>query len=196
MRWFAIAFVVILVVSVTWWKISSRHPDPSLSATATSGTPLPSDLPSGMSRATNTLPGYNAGSVLTPAETMHAIHAGREASRAQVAKVVEAGHSKLMAQYQSEPVNGGWAIAQEQNLTSHGTSPQINELNAKPKGLTAHCRSTTCKIGADFPNQTAADDWVTLYLSSPDAHLSNASTQATPNPDGSVHVEIYGLVKQ
>lgn len=196
MRWFAIALVAILVVSVTWWKISSRHPEPGLSGTVTADTAQPTGLPAGAMRATNSLPSYNAGTVLSPTETIRTIHAGREANRAQVAKVVEAGHNKLLTQYQSEPVNGGWAIAQEQNLTSHGTSPQINELNAKPKGLTAHCRSTTCKIGADFPNQTAADDWVTLYLSSPDAHLSNASTQATPNPDGSVHVEIYGLVKQ
>ncbi len=196
MRWFILTLVALLVVSVTWWNISTHHPVSTTSAEGAPDAATPNDQPPDTSRATPTLPGSSAGTQLSPEQSIQAIHASRESNRAQIAKVVEAGHSKLMAQYLSEPVNGGWAIAQEQNLTSHGTNPQIKELHAEPKGLTAHCRSTTCKLGADFPNQSAADDWVTLYVSSPNTHLSNVSTQASPNPDGSVHIEIYGLVKQ
>ena len=132
----------------------------------------------------------------SPAELSRSNHLRHEQGEIKKAKVVDAGRNKLVARYQNEKVDGGWATAREQSLVEHAVSPQIHDLGAEPKNLTAHCRSSTCQLTADFPTRVAADDWFTLYLTNAGTNLYNASYQATMNDDGTTHVEIYGLAKQ
>jgi len=190
-RWFFVVVVAALIVSVTWWKISTR----SSGAVSPAVTDLPVDnsgpLPARRIAAHPTLPGS-----ATPEEMSRFNGMRHEQALAKKQKVVDAGRNKLFTRYQAEKVDGGWATGREQSLIEHAVSPQIHDMGADPKNLTAHCRSSTCLLTADFPSRVAADDWFTLYLTNTGTDLFNASYQATVNPDGTTHVEIYGLAKK
>ena len=187
-----VVVVAALIVSVTWWKISSRSSD-AVSPETTELNPVDNSGP---------LPARR----LTPRPTLPASASPEEMSRfnqmrhrqalSKQKTLVDTGRNKLVGRYQNEKVDGGWATAREQSLIEHAVSPQIHEMGAEPKNLTAHCRSSTCQLTADFPTRVAADDWFTLYLTNTGTDLFNASYQATYNPDGTTHVEIYGLAKK
>lgn len=192
MRWLAVVLVAVLIVGLTWWKVSSRHvddPQPVSSDFSTAQTSAdaserrPHSPQAGTTSDFTTL-GTGAGS--------RALH---EASRTQAVEVVKAGHDKLLSQYQNERVDARWAHDREQSLVSHSVSPQIQDLKVEPKNMTVHCRSTTCAIGADFATRGAADDWLTLYATNPGTDLFNLSSQVTANADGTAHIQIYGLAK-
>lgn len=190
MKWFLVVLVAALIVSVTWWKIGTRT-SASTAATAlhdADTVEATTDRPSGEHPS---LPA--SASVEELSRSNHLRHAQAQAKEA---KLVEAGRNKLVARYQNEKVDGGWATGREQSLIEHAVSPQIHDLGAEPQNLTAHCRSATCQLTADFPTRVAADDWFTLYLTNAGTDLFNASYQATLNPDGTTHVEIYGLAKK
>lgn len=189
-RWFFVVVVASLIVSVTWWKISTR------SSEAVS--PVANDLPadSGPLPARHVAAHPILSASASPEEMARFNQMKHEQSLAKKQKVVDTGRNKLVSRYQSEKVDGGWATGREQSLIAHAVSPQIHEMGADPKNLTAHCRSSTCQLTADFPTRVAADDWFTLYLTNTGTDLFNASYQTSLNPDGTTHVEIYGLAKQ
>ncbi len=118
--------------------------------------------------------------------------AGNEAT----AKLVKAGESQLRSRYEGEHVDAAWAPRKQKALEEASDSPQIDQLNAKPLSFAASCRSSTCLIGADFPNRLAADDWFTLYTLNAGPEMTRASMQKSVNPDGSVHLLIYGYARQ
>lgn len=187
LRWLAIGLIVVVVIlSVTWWKTSAHRQ--VIPSQATSG-----ELTPDVSGArANPAASPNRAALPVSDEEMGARLA---MEREQVDKIVEAGRNKLFAQYQSERVDGRWALAKEQTLTRLSTSAQIEALNARPKTIDVHCRSSVCRISADFPNRLAAEDWFTLYTTNVGNELPNASLQQTANPDGTMHVEIYGLAR-
>lgn len=192
LKWFPIAIVAALIVSVTWWKIATRSSD-DLSPVATELHEAGTDESSPERLiAARRNPPVSA----SPQELSRFNRMRHEQAQAKQAKVVNAGRNKLVTRYQNEKVDGGWATGREQSLIEHSVSPQIHDLGAEPKNLTAHCRSSTCQLTADFPTRVAADDWFTLYLTNAGTDLYNASYQATLNDDGTTHVEIYGLAKQ
>lgn len=192
-RWFFVALVAALIVSVTWWKISTRASDAATPG-MTNGVGEAGTAEPRPDRSIATHPTLPA--TASPEELSRFNQMRHEQAKAKDAKVVDAGRNKLVARYQNEKVDGGWATGREQSLVEHAVSPQIHDLGAEPKNLTAHCRSTTCQLTADFPTRVAADDWFTLYLTNAGTDLFNASYQATLNPDGTTHVEIYGLAKK
>jgi hypothetical protein len=192
MKWLFVAFVAALIVSVTWWKIGNRASDSASPVTADQGEVGTAEpLPDRRIAAPVALPPSASLDGLSGMNRQR-----HQQAQAKQAKVVDAGHNKLVARYQNEKVDGGWATAREQSLVAHAVSPQIHDLGVEPKNLTAHCRSSTCQLTADFPTRAAADDWFTLYLTNSGTDLFNAAYQATPNDDGTTHVEIYGLAKQ
>lgn len=192
MKWFFVVIVAALIGSVTWWKISTRSPVAVPSATAELTGAQMDEATDEARLAAHRNPPISS----SPAELSRFNHMRHEQAVAKQAKVVDAGRNKLVARYQNEKIDGGWATAREQSLIAHAVNPQIQEMGADPKNLTAHCRSSTCQLSADFPSRVAADDWFTLYLTNTGTDLFNASYQTTINDDGTTHVVVYGLAKK
>lgn len=189
MRWFAVLLIGALVLTLTWWK-TGQHGPAYQQAAEVQATPVVDDAPAitpGNQTSLRVLPS-------APVDTA-AIAAGRAAQKTAVDGIVEAGRRKLTAQYQAERIDGSWAIAREDSLLANGTSPQIEALNAQPANLVAHCRTSVCRVEANFATQQIANDWLTLYSTNQGVHLSSATYDMTPNPDNTVHLEIYGLAR-
>ncbi|MDB6163914.1 MAG: hypothetical protein JWL98_1346 [Xanthomonadaceae bacterium] len=118
------------------------------------------------------------------------------ANNANISKLVDAGRKKLRSRYDSEPVDGVWASRKQKALEAASSAPQIDQLDAKPLSFDSHCRSSVCLIGADFPSVDAADDWFTLYTMLAGPEMSNAAVSRSTNPDGTIHLQIYGLARK
>jgi hypothetical protein len=191
------ALAVLLVVgaailAASWWKAGqgggprpveaapgAALPQSSPSAPRLAGRPSPADAPHA------TAP--------TPSDAISAqLLAAHEAALAEIAKV---GRDTLRGRYQVEQVDPGWAMAKEQTLARLSASGQIEQMAVGPTRFRADCRSTVCRIHADFPDRRAADDWHTLYTLAVGVEMPNVSMQRTHNPDGSVRVELYGFAR-
>lgn len=184
------AIVVALIAVVSGWAMRSR---------ATVGTEriavdtsAPVQVVEGARRAPSNRTPLASSSPIPGAELM-ALQAANDAA---VSKLVNAGEQKLRGRYESERVDAAWASRKQQALERLSVSPQIEQLNAQPLSIDAHCRASVCLINADFPSRLAATDWHTLYTLNAGTEMSNSSMRSTVNPDGSVHVQIYGLARQ
>lgn len=188
MRWLFLAVVVVLISIVTWWKMprtkvataADGHPSAQVDSGAGRSPPRPISQP---------LP-------LSDAEQRARIVAEREAERKSMDQLVTAGRNKLVTRYESETIDQAWASTKRVELAEFSTSAQMEAIGAQPDNLSIDCRRSTCRIGADFPSRSVAEDWSTLYLASLGSRLPNASLQTSVNSDGSTHIDIYGLARQ
>lgn len=112
---------------------------------------------------------------------------------AGISQAVAKGRKKLQMQYDSEPVNAAWAAHKQAALAAANDAPQISQLGAKPLAFDSTCRSSICMIGADFATPNAAQDWFTMYSLVAGPEMSRAAVQRSNNPDGTVHLQIYGF---
>lgn len=188
--------VASLVLGLIWWKSTPSADAPTTAATEAAALDETAAWDEEPASTPRTAPG---GLSQPPPANVAEAHARKQARRAQERKEIDrlaaTGQRKLVGQYQREPVDHAWATAMTAELTSLATSEQIQAIQAEPGNLKVDCRSSVCRIGADFPNRTSADDWSTLYLTGLSAKLPRASMRASTNPDGSVHLEMYGYAR-
>lgn len=120
----------------------------------------------------------------------------RKAARAEQVRKGREFHDTLAARFAAEPIDAAWAGAKEAKLLAASSSDEIRRVGAVPENYSASCRSSVCRIGADFPNRSAAQDWLTLFSTGAGDELPNEAYVVSQNPDGSLHLEIMGLAKK
>jgi hypothetical protein len=82
---------------------------------------------------------------------------------------------RLQGRYESEPIDQARASAKQQALETLQSNRQIEELGARPVALDVACRSTICRVQAEFASRVAADDWLTLHLLKAGREMSRVS---------------------
>lgn len=122
--------------------------------------------------------------------------ARRAHAQAEQVRRGRALHDALAARYAAEPVDAAWAAVKEARLLAASVSDEIRRTNAVPENYRASCRSTVCRIGADFPDRGAAEDWLTLFSTGTGGELPNEAYIVTQDPDGGIHLEIMGLARK
>ena len=183
------AVVIAVIAGVLGWSIRSRHAPVSEQA-AVSDTP--SAAP-GQVLAPTARDFHN----IAPLPQNQNIELGIQqrllGKGAAISQSVAVARNKLQTQYTSEPVNAAWAARKQAALAAANDAPQISDLGAKPLAFNSTCRSTVCMIGADFKTTSAADDWFSMYTLVAGPEMSRAAVQRITNPDGTIHLQIYGL---
>ncbi len=188
-----VTVAVALIAGVTGWMIRSHSDQKAATDAAVPQTEgeMATQLPTNPSQASRNAAAVQAAASI-PVDPVALMAGNNEASL----KLIQAGEKQLRSRYESEKVDAVWASHKQQALEKASVSPQIEQLNAKPLSFAATCRSSTCLIGADFPNRVAADDWFTLYTLNAGPEMTKAAMQKSPNPDGSVHMQIYGYARK
>jgi hypothetical protein len=102
-------------------------------------------------------------------------------------------NTQMAERFSTEKADPAWSGAHERELMSLQDSGPMRDAGIKPADLRAECRSSTCRIQADFPDAGTASDWLQLYMGSVGDRLPVATVHQTRNPDGSMRVEIYGV---
>lgn len=137
-----------------------------------------------------------AGSATDPVAIKKAIQASRERGakkREEVQQKVDRTHSAFAAKFGKEGVDAAWAGAKESTLARKGVSSQISQMGVAPKDMKVDCKTTMCLITGDFPNMTAGDDWVTLYMNNVASDVPMASYKYVQNGDGTVTINVYAM---
>ena len=183
---------IALVVGITWWHSRDTTTTPAASPSPPPGTTTAPGTPARTARPVASVP---RNGFLPPSRER--IRESRARQRASVQRVVAAGREKIVGRYQSEGIDASWSSATRQALMAPAltASDQIRATHSEPSDLAVDCRSTTCRITADFPTMVAADDWSTLYITGAGDQLPNASLSKSANADGSVHLEIYAIAR-
>jgi hypothetical protein len=123
-------------------------------------------------------------------------HSRRRALQAEQVRKGRESHQALASRYAAEPVNAAWAGAKEARLLAASVSDEIRRVGAVPQNFRASCRSTTCKVDADFANRGSMEDWLTLFATGSGGELPFVAYVVTPNADGSYHLDVVGLAKR
>ncbi len=190
--WLLLALVVAVIAGVTLYRqfgSPSGTARPAETALEPDGRASPGTHPS-------------PGEIRTPASRSPGRATARDMAemmekRERVAEATQARtrerNAALAARFAAEKPDPSWSSAHEADLASLQDSDPMRDAGAKAANFHADCRSTTCRIQADFPDSSAAADWLQVYMASVGDRLSVATAHKTTNPDGSVRMEIYGV---
>lgn len=117
----------------------------------------------------------------------------REEATKEAQRKAENQHRALAARFAAEQVDARWAAAQQADILAASKAGQIAQLQAQPKQIDIDCKSSTCRIEADFPRRSVAEDWLTLFLMNMGTGMANATYEYSTNPDGSARLTVYGV---
>jgi len=106
---------------------------------------------------------------------------------------IEKRNADMAGSYAAEKVDPAWSGAHEKDLASLLDSGPLRDAGTKAGNFQAQCRSSMCRIQADFPDPSSASDWLQLYMAGVGDNLPVATAHQIRNPDGSVRIEIYGV---
>jgi hypothetical protein len=120
----------------------------------------------------------------------------RKAMNAEQERRGLALHQSLSSRYAGEKKDAAWASAKESRLLAASTSDEIRRVGAEARNYTASCRSSVCRISADFPTRGALEDWLTLFSTGLGSELPNEAYVVSTNQDGSLRLEIMGLARK
>ncbi len=185
-------FAVIAIAALVWWFQSrSSTADEDVSTRAVAGPAISQERSDRV--APRSTPPSGVLDDVVGNETLTNLR--RQQQRQEVGKVVESGRRKLVGAYESETIDRQWAGNKQRTLESLQSNAQIEELNARPSAFDVACRTSTCRIQADFPSRLAAEDWITLYLLNAGPEIMNSSVNRTILPDGTASIEIYSQAR-
>lgn len=109
---------------------------------------------------------------------------------------VLADRDKQMAEFErshrAEPIDATWAAQARSDLGAIVESEALKTSGIEPSDYTADCRSSTCRISANFTSSGNAEDWGTFFLASSGKTLRQAKMTIIQNPQGGAEVRIYG----
>jgi hypothetical protein len=102
-------------------------------------------------------------------------------------------YQAFQRQYGVEEAEPAWAGTKEIEMMEASVADVVRKADAMPRNLSVRCRSSMCRIDADFGSRGIAEDWITLFSTTMGGGMPNMSFTYSTNPDGSTHVEAYGL---
>lgn len=184
------AALIAVIAAVTGWSIGSRHVSrgttPEAAADIQAAIVPTGSLGSSPSRRISSM---RAPGLQGPRSPL--VNKGRGISES-----VATARKMLKSRFDAEPVDAAWAARKQTALAAASDGPQIDQLGAKPLAFDSRCRSSVCLVGADFASATAADDWFSLYTMLAGPEMSRAAVQRSTNPDGTIHLQIYGQARK
>src|SRR5688572_11551446 len=175
--------VLFLIAAVSLYRTSTRE----ATKPATSSTGVPERV-----AAKDRAPSAGAGSSSHLPANPEALAAANQRAESEQQGKIEQAQQGLAARYRSEPRDATWAAAKERDLLALTRLEQAERMNAMPSSIDIDCKTSSCRIAADFTSQASANDWLTVFTTSLGNSLPFGTTEQKTNPDGSVTIEIFG----
>lgn len=119
----------------------------------------------------------------------------RKSAKAEAARRNQAERQAYIHRFAGEAVDARWATAKESTILAASKGDQIVALGAQPRELDIDCRTTMCRVQADFPSESSAEDWFTLFSTTLGGEMPKVSFEFSVNPDGSARLVAYGLAR-
>lgn len=100
------------------------------------------------------------------------------------------------SRYAGEHADPAWAGHKEAAMLAASKSDQITQLHAEPQSLDISCKTSMCRIEANFATRGLALDWFTLFSINVGGEMPNSTFQYSTNQDGSWRITVYGLSRK
>lgn len=179
----SLLLVLFLIAGISLYRASTRE--------STNPAASPTDVPERVV-AKDRAPATHAGASSHLSASPDALIAANQRAESEQRAKIEQAQQGLAARYRSEPRDATWAAAKERDLLTLTRLEQAGRMNAMPSSVDVDCKTSSCRIAADFTSQTSANDWLTVFTTSLGDSLPFGTTEQKTNPDGSVTIEIFG----
>lgn len=187
-----VPILLIVVALLAWALIKQRaQPVPQVGGDTVTSTEAPAPAPAASPMAalahsmpTSAMPGAT-GSLRDKLPMTEADRVKALAERDRKMAAFEQSH-------RAEPVDAAWATKAKTDLDAIVTSDAMQNSGIKPADYSADCRSSTCRVAAQFKSSGDAEDWGTFYLASSGKTIRQAKMTVVQNPAGGAEVRIYG----
>lgn len=103
--------------------------------------------------------------------------------------------AQLERQHAAEPVDAGWKLRSESEMTAIATSQDLEASGIAPTSYSNDCRSRTCRIAASFKLSGDAEDWAMMLTTMSGSTLRQTRHMVISNPDGTYALRVYGARK-
>jgi hypothetical protein len=101
----------------------------------------------------------------------------------------------LDAQHRRDPIDPTWSAQAETELTRLARGDWVPEVGGAPTRLIVDCRSTRCRIEAEFVRRSQAEDWSELFLTQAGGTIYRSQTVLIPRTDGGAELRLYSTRK-
>lgn len=191
----AIAMALTLAVAgaALWPPHSSNRTSRAGSGSGTAEDPARLEMEQRMSRLENEIESLKD---LVSQSTHDAGRVSRSPPRRtegeNIAKQQERFKATLSSSFAAQPIDTAWALQTRVELEERliATAAEQADFPA-PQTARMQCRSTTCRIEADYPDEDSAMYGVQLLQSAFSSRLPRAHQYSVNNPDGSVTIVMY-----
>lgn len=154
--------------------------DTSSTAEVSVDQPLPQDSIAGVVRP------HQAVSV-EPQDPMAALRAVDQRRAAEASK----NQRYWQEGFASQDVNPSWAAAKSREIQQLAASDDIKSAGAKPPvEMKVECRSSLCKVTAEFASNSDAQDWVEIFSLTSGKAFSGGATSVKTLPDGTAELTV------
>ncbi|MBC7988934.1 MAG: hypothetical protein H7Y19_05055 [Luteimonas sp.] len=107
----------------------------------------------------------------------------------------EAIARQLDAQHRAERVDRAWSAQAENELTRLARGDWVAEAGGGPTEFAVDCRSTSCRVDAQFVRQSQAYDWGELFLTQAGGTIYRSQIVVIPRAEGGAQLQVYSTRK-
>lgn len=189
----AVGAIIVLIVGVTFWKTRERpaatelpsasgDPTPARTVQSAQGEPPPRDVGAGRAQ-----PDAGAGP-----DGKRSLLMGTPEDRERARREYENLGRDLERAHASQPVDAAWKSKTEASLADIAEGEGLQQSGIAPAGMRTDCRSSSCRVSAEFDKSSDAQDWATMFVTMTGDQFRTARFVTTQTPDGKTEIRIYG----
>jgi hypothetical protein len=186
---FPILLVLVVVAFAAWTML--RGNDPADASATFDGAPDVDGAPLSATPATQPEPGRRPIVRTVPPDDPSSLFA---APRNPAEEQAERDRilAQLEQQHNAQPIDPAWAGPAEAALEKLTEDPGLVASQIKPDAYRSECRTSSCRISADFSSHADAEDWSTMYITNTGRTFQRTRSMVIPTGDGGYEARIYG----
>lgn len=191
----ATALVIGAIVMVTWWKSAQRDTDAMSAASTEPPTAgLAPAATDGMSATPAKRDVWSDGAVprIPASANDRRSVLGNPEQRARAQEEYARLVGDLERTHTQQAVDPTWKAPTEATLSKIAEDDALLSSGIAPEAVRADCRSSTCRVSADFGSPADAQDWAVLFTAMTGKDFRKVRYVTVPQPSGGVEVRIYG----
>lgn len=186
---------IVLIVGVTVWN--ARERDRGVAAPATGAPPADArpavdDAADAASRGAQGRPATPSPSMASGGDGARSLLLGDPKDRERARREYENLAQDLERAHTQQEVDAAWKGKTEASLATIAANDSLQDSGIAPKGVRTDCRSSSCRVSAEFGKPGDADDWATMFITMTGKEFRSVRYVTVPTADGGTEVRIYG----
>lgn len=181
---------IVLIVGITIWQ--ARGPGSPEADAGNAQDPAPRGADEDLARSSDATGAAPSRRAAMPAPSAVQGMLGGNMDPEEARRKQDELAQDLEAAHNAQPVDAAWKGKTEARMTEIAANEGLRESGIAPDGLRADCRSSSCRVSAEFGKPGDADDWATMFITMTGKEFQRVRYVTVPTADGGTEVRIYG----